>query len=202
MALPRAGQLIVADPRIPSAEVLAVLSDVRDRARARPTWSRHVGRVAMVAGALLVGVGLMTASDRTSAAAVVLIALGFLYWAYRAQGRLRELHARGRDRPVFAVRAAGREQTWELVEHLERIAEQGGHRSNVRELLWHVVHLPTTDDAAIATLAEQARAGQLRSGSDLRDAVAALRTRVQPASPRSRRSGAQLAALFSYEARE
>lgn len=203
VALPRAGQLIVADPRLPSAQVLAVLSDVRDGARVRRAWSRYVGPMAGVAGALLVGVALATASDRTRAAALVLVALVFLYWACRTSSQLRALNARGRDRLVFAVRAAGNEQTWELVEHMENVAGHGAsHRSSVRDLLWHVVHLSPHDDGAIAALLDQARSGQLRSGGDLREAIFSLRTRAQLSSQSPRCSGAQLAPLFRYEARE
>ncbi|KAA1012201.1 hypothetical protein FVA95_27465 [Pseudonocardia sp. EV170527-09] len=116
--LPRAGQLVVADPLLPGPLMMALLSDAADTASAPVP---HRTRLLVIS--LLVGGGLSAAALLASEALLVLLlvttAVGFVAWASRRRSRERAVREREGARPLFAVRPAVGEPTWDLLAELD-----------------------------------------------------------------------------------
>lgn len=107
-----------------------------------------------------------------------------------------------RARPLFAVRPAVGETTWDLLAHLDdqqASSSDDAYLTAARHLLWRVAHLNPRGDAAIAHLTARAHDGELSSAEQLWAAADDL-TALAVASPRDvRRSVPQLAVLYRYE---
>ncbi|MBN9739446.1 MULTISPECIES: hypothetical protein [unclassified Pseudonocardia] len=203
-ALPRSGQLVVADPLLATPLLRALLSDAIDGGHTPQRSPRRFPLLLLVIG--VVGgcaAVVVVVPDAVQSLLLVLLAVGFAVWACTAQSRTATIRHREGARPLFAIRAAGGPATWALVAHLEDV---GGHseaaRGAVRTLLWRVAHLSPTGDPAIATLADLARSGGLHTDDDLHQAAERLQALPAAAPGDVRRTVPQLSTLFRYEARE
>lgn len=203
-ALPRSGQLVVADPLLATPLLRALLSDAVDGGHTPQRAPRRVPLLLLAIG-IVGGCGavVLVVPSGLQSLLLVLLAVGFAVWACTAQSRTATIRHREGARPLFAIRAAGGPATWALVAHLEQVA---GHdeasRAAVRTLLWRVAHLSPTGDPAIATLADLARSGGLHTGDDLHRAAERLRALPAAAPDDVRRTVPQLSTMFRYEAGE
>jgi hypothetical protein len=199
--LPRAGQLVVADPLLPRPLMTALLSDAADDVSATGPRRARVVVVSLLAGGGLAAAVVM-ATEALQVLLLVTAAVGFVVWSSRMHSREHAVREREGARPLFAVRPSVGEPTWELLAHLD--SQQAARPDDAfcaaaRHLLWRVAHVSPRSDAAITRLTERARDGDLSSTDQLWAAAEDL-TMLAVASPRDvRRSVPQLAVLFRYE---
>lgn len=202
-ALPRSGQLVVADPLMAAPLIRALLSDAVDGGHTPQRVPRQVSLLLLAIGAVGgCGAVFLVAPGGLQSVLLVVLAVGFAGWACTAQSRTATIRHREGARPLFAIRAAGGPSTWALLAHLEELGRDDANRAAVRTLLWRVAHLSPAGDPAIATLADLARSGGLYTGEDLYRAAEHLHAYPAAAPADVRRTVPQLSMMFRYEARQ